>query len=207
MGEVVFNKAKELFFTYGLKSISMDDVARQSGVSKKTIYQAVTDKQELVGKVVDKLIQCHKDTTATSTKAAENAIAEVANFSCLPFDTFASININFFYELEKFFPSEWKKLMVHRERFMLPTIIKNLKRGIEEGLYREDLDLAFTADIRLQQIATALNPMGFTHKKTEAHRLIRELTLFYLHSITTTKGKRFINKYLNLNNENRTIQS
>lgn len=207
MAAAVLHKARELFFTYGLKSISMDDLAKQSGVSKKTIYQAVADKQELVGKVVDELIECHKNTLTNSIKAVENAVAELVSLSCLPFDALASININFFYELEKFFPAEWQKLVEHRQKFMLPTIVKNLKRGIEEGLYRNELDIDFTAAIRLQQIATALNPTGFNTKKVDARRLINELTLFYLHSITTTKGKRFINKYLNQNNENRTIQS
>ena len=206
MGAVVLNKARELFLTYGLKSISMDDLARQSGVSKKTIYQAVADKQELVAKVVEDLIQCHKELVATTKQSVSNAVEELTQLSCLPFDTLAAININFFYELEKFFPTEWKKLLEYRQAFMLPTIIENLKRGMSEGLYRDDLDVDFTAKIRLQQIETALKPNGFSDRKIEPRRLMNELTLFYLHGIVTTKGKRFINKYLNLNNENRTIQ-
>ncbi|ANE52694.1 TetR/AcrR family transcriptional regulator [Flavisolibacter tropicus] len=207
MGEVVLQKAKELFFTYGLKSISMDDLAKQAGVSKKTIYQAVADKQELVGKVVDDLIQCHQATLTTSCTSSANAIEEVINLSCVPFDTLAAININFFYELEKFFPVEWKKLIAHKQKTMQPTIIKNLERGMAEGLYREDLNSAFTAAIRLQQISTALNPSDFNEKKMDTRQLMNDLTLFYLHSITTTKGKRIFTKYLNLNNENKSIQA
>jgi AcrR family transcriptional regulator len=206
MGEVVLHKAKELFFTYGLKSVSMDDLAKQAGVSKKTIYQAVADKQELVSKVVDELLQCHNGAVKSSSQQAENAISELISFSCLPFDTLASININFFYELEKFFPTEWKKLLEYRKQHMLPTIIQNLKRGIAEGIYREDLDIDFTAAIRMQQISTALNPTSFSDRRMDPRQLFKELTLFYLHSITTTKGKHLINKYLNHNNENKTIQ-
>lgn len=207
MGEAVLQKAKELFFAYGLKSISMDDLAKQAGISKKTIYQTVADKQELVGKVVDELIQCHKGTLATSCIASANAIEEVVNLSCIPFDTLAVININFFYELEKFFPVEWKKLLEHKQKTMQPTIVKNLKRGIAEGLYREDLNIAFTVAIRLQQISTALNPADFSDKKIDTRQLMNDLTLFYLHSITTPKGKRILTKYLNLNNENKIHQA
>ena len=203
MAAVVLNKAKELFFAYGLKSISMDDLAKQSGISKKTIYQAVADKQELVGKVVDELIQCHKE-PMISAKAEKNAVAEVLSLSCLPFNTLAAININFFFELEKFFPAEWKKLMEYKNKSMVPAIIKNLKRGIAEGLFHEEIDISFVAAIRLQQIATALNPNDFQEKRQDPQQLMNDLTLFYLQSITTTKGKRLLNKYISRNNESKT---
>jgi hypothetical protein len=84
---------------------------------------------------------------------------------------------------------------------MLPSIIKNLQRGVAEGLYREDLDTQFAALIRLQQITTALNPKDFTQTTTDALKLMNSLTEFYLHGIVTTKGKRLINTYLKNNNE------
>jgi len=200
MTELV-TKARNLFFSYGLKSVSMDDLARMSCTSKKTIYQHVADKNELVDRVVEDLIRCHKEAMDQSGEAAKDAVHELVLKSRVPFVTLASINWNFFYELEKFFPAAWQKLIAHRQQVMLPSIIKNLERGIAEGLYREGLDTQFTALIRLQQIATALNPKDFTQTTTDALKLMNSLTEFYLHGIVTTKGKRLINTYLKNNNE------
>jgi len=200
MTELV-TKARNLFFSYGLKSVSMDDLARMSCTSKKTIYQHVADKNELVDRVVEDLIRCHKEAMDQSGEAAKDAVHELVLKSRVPFVTLASINWNFFYELEKFFPAAWQKLIAHRQQVMLPSIIKNLQRGVAEGLYREDLDTQFAALIRLQQITTALNPKDFTQTTTDALKLMNSLTEFYLHGIVTTKGKRLINTYLKNNNE------
>jgi AcrR family transcriptional regulator len=194
-------KARTLFCSYGLKSVSMDDLARLSGTSKKTIYQHVSDKNELVEKVVEDLIHCHKEAMEESSAAAKDAVQELVLKCRAPFVTLSSINWNFFYELEKFFPAAWQKLMIHRQQVMLPSIKKNLERGIQEGLYREDLDIELVALVRLQQIATALNPRDFTPNTTDAQKLMNDLTAFYLHGIVTTKGKRLINLYLKNNNE------
>jgi|SRR5215203_1336205 len=200
MSELV-TKARDLFFSYGLKSVSMDDLARLSGTSKKTIYQHVADKNELVDKVVEDLICCHTNAVMESESLAKDAVHELLLKCRAPFVTLSSINWNFFYELEKFFPAAWQKLIAHRKQVMLPSVLKNLERGIEEGLYRRELDIQFIALIRLQQIATALDPRAITQNTVDAQRLMNDLTEFYLHGIVTTKGKRLINTYLKNNNE------
>ena len=200
MTELVI-KARNLFFSYGLKSVSMDDLARMSGTSKKTIYQHVADKNELVDIVVEDLIRCHSEVMDQSSAASKDAVHELVLKSRAPFITLASINWNFFYELEKFFPAAWQKLIAHRQQVMLPSILKNLERGIGEGLYRDDLELPLVSLIRLQQITTALNPKDFTQTTIDAQKLMNTLTEFYLHGIVTTKGKRLINTYLKNNNE------
>jgi AcrR family transcriptional regulator len=202
MEEVIISKAKELFFSYGLKSVSMDDLARKAGTSKKMIYQLVADKNELVDKVVDDFVGCHFEALERSSAEARNAVEEVILRGRLPFDTLASVNRSFFYELEKFFPAAWAKVVAHRQQVVLPAIIENLERGVAEGYYREGLDKQTVAHIRLQQIITALNPQEFTGQATGTQKLMNDLTEFYLHAITTKKGKQLLNKYINGNNEN-----
>lgn len=199
---MIISKARELFFSYGLKSVSMDDLARKAGTSKKTIYQLVVDKNELVDKVVADFVRCHSEALQRSSTEARNAVHEVILRGQLPFGTLASVNRNFFYELEKFFPAAWAKLVAHRQQVMLPAIVENLERGAAEGYFRAGLDLKTTAHIRLQQIMTALNPQEFGGPAASTQKLMNDLTEFYLHAITTTKGKQLVTKYLNGNNEN-----
>lgn len=198
---MIIDKARDLFFSYGLKSVSMDDLARKSGTSKKTIYQFVADKNELVDKVVEDLVRGHSEALEQCTAQARNAVEEVVLRGRVPFITLASVNRNFFYELEKFFPAAWAKLVAHRQHVMVPAIIGNLRRGVQEGCYREGLDTDLIAGIRLQQIFTALDPQEFTGQKTGTQKLMNDLTEFYLHAITNNKGKLLLNKYLKGNDE------
>jgi AcrR family transcriptional regulator len=197
MDEMILTKAKELFFSYGLKSVSMDDLAKMAGVSKKTIYQFFTDKNELVSRIVDDLMACHHKLVHGCQCEAKDAVKEVLMQSNKPFNTWASVNQAFFFELEKSFPEAWTKLEQYKQKVLFPGITKNLERGIGENLYRQDIDVAFTADVRIQQLSSALQPATFTGRKMNGSQLLNELTIFYLHGITTEKGKGLLNKYLN----------
>lgn len=192
MEELILGKARELFFSYGLKRISMDDLARRAGVSKKTIYQVVADKQELVMKVVRQLVQGHDECLAHCRRSADNAVHEAVLQARQPFAALAAINCSFFYDLEKFFPEAWQLVQQHRNDQLEPHIIANLGRGIAEGLYRDNLDVELTADIRLQQLQSVVLPGPFANQPF----LLERLTGFYLHGITNSRGSSLIETYL-----------
>ena len=178
----------------------MDDVAKEAGVSKKTVYQVVADKNELVMQVARQLVACHNAELVSCREAAADAVEEVALEAKLPFATLAAINHSFFYDLEKFFPEAWQIMMQHRQNDLLPHIQANLERGKKEGLYREDTDLELVPEIRLQQLQAALYPGSFAALQPNLQVLIKCLTRFYLHGITNCNGSKLIDKYLNENN-------
>lgn len=202
MGELILNKARELFFSYGLKSVSMDDLAKLSGISKKTLYQYFSDKQELVDHIVQDLIECNGGQVKEVQCSAKDAIEEVLQQSNKPFFKWASINRAFFFELQRSFPQVWQKLEHYKLYTFLPAIQQNIKRGMEEGLYRNDLNSSFIADYRLQQLALALQPDAFSRHAMDMTQLVNELTSLYLHGITTEKGKNKLTKYCKERNEN-----
>ena len=180
----------------------MDDIAKDAGVSKKTIYKDFVAKGELVQHLVAKLLYRHKQELDNCAATAQDAIHEVILYTAGPFDSIALINQAFFYELEKFFPAEWKQVIEHRDNVLVPCIITNLEKGIERDWYRSDLNLPLVGEVRVQQIMTALNPKTFTNRKLQSSELMLQLSELYLQGITTQKGKKLINKYLNVNNEN-----
>jgi AcrR family transcriptional regulator len=200
MEQLIIQKARDLFFSYGLKSVSMDDLAKQAGISKKTIYQFVSDKNELIEKVVEEWMLVHKQALKKAVKESDNAVEELFMQDNLPFSAIASVNIHFFHQLEKFFPAVWKTLEAHKQKIVRQSIVKNLQRGIQENHYRNDLDVQFLSDVRLQQISTALNPVDFTERRGETKKLMYDFTVFYLHSVVNANGKRVLNKFLKNNN-------
>lgn len=201
MEELITNKAKELFFFYGVKSVSMDDLAKAAGISKKTVYLYFSDKNEVLDSVIESFIADHSQRLARCQQESRDAVEEIVNQSTAPFNLLSGISYVFLYDLEKAFPEAWEKLRAYRQQTVLPAIIRNLERGIREHLFRPDIDISFVAQIRLHQLNTALNPVVFAEVETDSINIMNEFTLFYLHGITTEKGKRLINNYSKNKNE------
>jgi AcrR family transcriptional regulator len=202
MKEDISNKAAQLFFSYGLKSISMDDLAKKTGLSKKTLYQHFLDKNELVNDVADYLIDSHQQTFTHCAKQSKNAVEELFMQSDLTLTSLPNVNLPFFYDLQKYYPAVWDKIVVYKKEFLIPCFETNLQRGINEGFFRTELDIPFTAEIRLQQINAWFNQDEFSSHAQRQLQLQQDLTLFYLHGISTTKGKQVITKYLKSKHEN-----
>jgi TetR/AcrR family transcriptional regulator, cholesterol catabolism regulator len=179
----------------------MDDIAKSAGISKKTVYQFFTGKDEILSSVVQQFLLKHKQSLERCSKQSKDAVEEVVYASHLFVQTMNSINQNFFYDLEKSFPGVWQAVADYRKKSLVPSITRNLKKGIAQELYREDLNVSFTADIRMQQIMTAFTPALFTQDLLHGNKLMMQLSEFYLHGIASLKGKKMINKYLNVHNE------
>ena len=179
----------------------MDDIAGHAGISKKTIYKSFEDKNHLIHLLVSDLLGCHAKALEQSRIDSNNAIEALINSTGKPFNLVASINPGFMYELEKFYPTIWKLVIDHKQNVLIPAIVENLKNGIEEGLYRPEIDIVFVADVRVQQIMTAIDVRTFTDRLVQCSKLLQQLTELFLHSVTTTQGKKLIDKYLNVNNE------
>lgn len=204
MGKLtILAKAKALFCSYGLRSISMDDLAKQAGVSKKTIYQCYTDKNELVNTIVQDMVSSQVSLFATCEDEARDAVEEVLLKADATLRTWATVSQPFFMELERSFPESWKKLLEHKDGVLEPGIKRNLQRGITEGLYRSELDLSFTAAVSLHHHVVTLQTNAFTQPGRNPSQVFKDLTHFYLHGICTEKGKKYLNKYINNVNENR----
>lgn len=197
MEEKIYYTASRLFCQYGFKSVSMDDLAASAGVSKKTIYQFVADKNELVQATVKQVLKYHLEAFQQARTNSANAVEEVLNQAKLPFDSLASVNRNFFYELEKFFPESWSLIETHRRKVIYPNIISNLERGEKEELYRELDNKQLIADIRFHQFKSAFENQVYSGRLNTAE-LILELSHFYLHAITNTKGKKLIPHVINI---------
>jgi AcrR family transcriptional regulator len=194
--ELIKEKARKLFFAYGLKSVSMDDIANQCGISKKSIYQFFEDKNDIVDAVVDDLIRSHDHLFKTAQSTAKDAIDEVlkqdAGFSLVC----EGIRPSFLYELENSFPDSWDTLEQYKLKIQ-KHIIDNIYRGKEEGLYRENINTKLNSDLRLHQEVNLLKPSVLTSLNLSVKQLADEFTGLYLHAICTEKGKKLLEKYLN----------
>jgi AcrR family transcriptional regulator len=201
MEERILSKARELFFSYGIRSVTMDDIARQMGVSKKTIYQYYSDKNELVARVISDLVNCHHTKVEEYFQNSENAVQEVILQTAAIAEIIQAIKPGVFFELQKYFPETWRLIDGHRSDCVLQAILNNLRRGISEGVYREDLDIEVIAHIRLVQLNSVLNLQDFPPDRFSYQMILNQLTELYLYGIATHEGQKELSIHIN-----RTIQ-
>ncbi|TAG11195.1 MAG: TetR/AcrR family transcriptional regulator [Sphingobacteriia bacterium] len=188
-------KAQELFFRYGLKSVTMDDIASSLGVSKKTIYQYYTDKDSLVAAVVQQeidndLVECSKHSAES-----ENAVHEVFMAIDMMQEMFSTMNPAIIFEMEKYHPIAFEKMNDHKNKFLYKVIKANLEKGMEEGHYREDLDPDIIAKFRIESIFFAFNPELFPPNKYTLLQVEMIIMEHFLYGICTPKGEKLIIKY------------
>jgi AcrR family transcriptional regulator len=195
--ERILVKSHELFNRYGIRSVSMDDIAAQLGMSKKTLYQYYTDKDELVNAVFDILLSDNKAQCVECTKKGENAIHEVFLSFDVVEEMLKTMNPSVLFDMQKYHPSAYKKFDDFRNGFLFKIIKSNLERGIREELYREEIDTDILSRYRLHTVLLSFNPEVFPANKTNAAYIEQQLLEVFLFGLATPKGQKLIQKYKN----------
>jgi AcrR family transcriptional regulator len=139
-GLEIIAKTAQLFMRFGIKSMTMDDIARQLGVSKKTLYQYVTDKNDLVVKVMQQVVDHEKERATEMCDQHENAIDMLFALSKEVSQKFGQIHPSINYDLQKYHAEAWDIYQSFKTGFIADCILDNINRGIEQGLYRSNLD-------------------------------------------------------------------
>ncbi len=191
----ILEQAQELFFRYGAKSVTMDDIARQLGMSKKTIYQYFSNKADIIYEVTCNFLRCEQMDTEKVLEASQNAIHELMLVMQASGQTFRMVSPNLLYEIEKYYPKAWEVFEAHKRTFIIEKIKENLLRGIEEGLYRPDLEVEIVARMRMMQIETSLRGNLFPRHQFDPLQVQLQMFQVYLYGIATAKGREHIQAF------------
>jgi AcrR family transcriptional regulator len=194
--ERILHKSHELFMRYGIRSVSMDEIAAHLGISKKTIYQFYEDKDALVEDVIKIEIDRNETECASQQNSSDNAIHEVLLAVNMMEELLKVMNPAVIYELEKYHSKAYKKLNDHKAKFLYDTIKENLERGKREGLYREDINTDILTRFRIGTTFFIFNPDVFNPGKHSHTAVLNEITENFLYGIATAKGQKIIQKYL-----------
>jgi AcrR family transcriptional regulator len=193
--ERILQKATDLFMRYGIRSITMDEIAGQLGISKKTIYQFFTDKDEMVDAIVDIQVRSNEKECQRCQGESDNAVHEIFNALKMAEELLKAMNPLIMYDLEKHHPKAYRKFRNYKYDFMYDMIIQNLERGIKEGLYRAEINTDIVAKHRIESAFMGFNQDIFPHSKYRISDIGYELGILFLYGVTTEKGKKLIEKY------------
>jgi len=200
--ERILQKATDLFMRYGIRSITMDEIAAQLGISKKTIYQFFTDKDAMVEAVVNEEMNAKEEDCQGYRKEAENAVHEIFLAMDGMQEMMKTMNPQLMYDLEKHHPVAYKRLKQYKYQFLFTIVKENLDRGLGEGIYRTGINIDLITRHRIESAFMPFNPEAFPQNKFPMNQTCQELAVLFLHSICNEKGKKLIEKYLNERQKN-----
>jgi DNA-binding XRE family transcriptional regulator len=181
-------KVRELYMKYGIKSITMDDVARELGISKKTLYQFVTDKDDLVGKFIDNEIDLRQEEICKCFQIRFNAIEELFQISLFMNKMMRDQNPATEHDLKKYYPHHYQKTVKSRRERMYNYILMNIKKGKEEGLYRKEMNEEIIAKLYLSRTENIHFNELFTVEEFTSVKLFVELLTYHVRGMATDKG-------------------
>jgi len=191
----ILGAAIELFRQYGFKTITMDDIARRAGISKKTLYQHFANKNEVVNEAVSWYKGKISESCCAAMEDSKNAIEAMVRIMGM-FDSInRQMNPLALLELERFFPETFKQFrdsMVERD---VQNIKNNLERGMMEGLYRADIDPEFMSRYRMELSLLMYHPTLLINDRFDLQFVGREISEHFLYGIMTAKGEKLYQKY------------
>ncbi|MES1226569.1 MAG: TetR/AcrR family transcriptional regulator, partial [Bacteroidota bacterium] len=176
----IVEKAHEMFMRYGVRSISMDEIASQLGVSKKTIYQFFADKDALVDAVIDIELNNNTEECRLDKEKSENPVHEFFIAMEMVIELLKMMNPTLLFDLQKYHPSAFKKINDHKNKFLFKLIRENLDKGVEEGLYRPEINKDILTRFRIASIFLTFNPELLPLGKNTPAEIVEEMTLNFL---------------------------
>jgi len=192
----IIQKVKYLFTKYGIKSVSMDDIARELGISKKTLYQYVEDKAALVKLAinyeVEHRVSCYEILLAKNY----NAIEQLFEVNKMLAKHSKEFNSAIEYDLRKYYPDIYQFLRLMRRNSMLKHIFDNLEKGKSEGLYRTNLNSMIVAKLHVSRVEAMIDTDIFTSEEILSEDFFLEIFTFHLYGICSEEGREFVNKKL-----------
>lgn len=186
----IIEKASELYFQYGIKSLTIDELAKQLGVSKKTIYRCFKDKEDMVEKAVnfyfDQKRVGHENLGNDKSNAVDKAL-HLRSFAAMVFQTY---NSKVFFDLKRLYPKIYDKLNKEKHTRITDMVKLNLAEGQKQGLYRKDLNAEIVPKLLAGEFLLTINPSHhiFSISETLSDTLFDEMWDYHMHALCTPKG-------------------
>lgn len=199
--ERIIENSMEMFLHRGCKSVTMDEIATENGISKRTLYEQFSDKSSLLEECLVFLENKMKYYTQKAIEESGNVMELVRLFHENQSDMMVNLRINFFFELKKFYPEIYKKTYTRFVEFHKTKTQEFLARGQREGFFLESINKEVVSKI-LIEISNAIESSEFiSNKDISRKELFRESVVFYFRGISTAKGIELIDSYINIENK------
>ena len=196
--ERIIQGGEDLFLTAGIKSVTMDDIAKHLGISKKTIYHFFKDKNELVVALTKKKLQEDEDQMCAIMSASGDVIEEMINMMKCSEEIFSKINPIVIHDMQKYHPDAWKEFQNFKAEVLIRTLEELLNKGIKQGYIRPDIDVKIMARMRVTQVEMGFNTILFPLAEFNPWQVQFQFLEHFNYGICTLKGYKLLDKYKNI---------
>lgn len=188
----IIERSSLIFLKYGIKSVTMDDLANHLGVSKKTIYKYFEDKNDLIITIIKRTLEFEETMCCKIQQHSDNALESLIQISRLVIERLNNVNPAIFNDLQKHHNEAWQILEKHKWDFVLSAISKNIRRGIEEKYYRNDLNVEIISRLYISTIDTIMNSEIYSWPEFQFHELYKEIIRFQFHGLVNENGRNYL---------------
>jgi len=188
----ILSKSVEFFMKYGVKSVSMDDIARGLGISKKTLYQAVDSKADLLNQSLLFHLEDEKTFVTNARKEAEDAVEEMVTISRFIINILRQHKPSLVHEVQKYYPEVWSMIEEFNQEFIGQFVLENIETGVKEGYYRNDINPVVMQRLYVARLPVLVDVEIFPIHEFPRAELYEQFITHHMRGIMTTKGiKRF----------------
>ena len=191
----IMHAAIDLFVQSGFKNVTMDDIARRAGISKKTLYQHFTNKHDIVVGSVSWYQDLKLKTLRAAMDGASNAIEALVRVDAELAKDYRQLNPVAMSELQRFYPEGWARFRDVLQTHDVELVRQNIIRGIGEGLYRTELDPDITARYRIETALMCLQSNLLVNDRFSLMQVGFAMTEMFLYGIMTPKGEKLYERY------------
>ena len=195
--ERILNSALALYSKYGLKSVTMDDLCRELGISKKTLYQQVSDKNDLISQVLDYEKDIQQRSMERMMDSKLNAIDELIHVNRQIHASQSIHSPTFYFDLKKYHPQIYSRWLEYKRQRMFEMIRRNLEKGMEEGLYRKDLNVAVISKLHMARTEMMHSSDILEDDEFSTSNFIDEVFAYHIHGICNEEGLSYFKERMN----------
>lgn len=181
---------------YGIKSVSMDDISRHLGMSKKTLYKFVENKGDLIGKVIQQHLEDEKSEIDSICKESKDAIHEMLTIARHVSKVLRQTNPSTVYDLQKYYSEAWAKYESLHQEHVYEVIKKNVEKGIEAGIYRNNMNPDIIAKLYVGKSFILVDERVFPVTEYNREKLFLEFITHHIHGLASPEGLELLAKHL-----------
>ena len=199
----ILEAAAKLFKEHGIKSVTMDDIARDLGISKRTLYENYAKKEDLIADCLEEYIEQGKEVGLRIVEKSENIIEALLFFlkkDCTDDTRFIPATAK---EIKRYYPELFQSVVLKHKEERTSQIAAFLEKGQKEGLIRKDIKPDLMSKLLTIQIDHFLNhdPETIGYSTTE---MFSSIFMTFTRGISTPEGYQLIEKLI-INNLNKPI--